>query len=182
MKKLAIERNVTLVLPSVPTSGACETGKAQYLEEQMTEIEEIKTIKLQEIEYEGKHPSKAGTVKIIETINKYFADEIILDGAKDDITTKRKYSQVQPIYKAGCRGCDSTQYTPDLCSDCVRIAKTFNTEYLQQIIDRIHDKQYPEFEFQSDENEIEIREITKRSRQTSESDDKSSKNARNESA
>ena len=185
LKKLAAERNVTLVLPCVPTAGASEAGKAEYLTEKMCEIKEIKTIKLSDVEYDNQyhpHPTIAGTVKILETIHRELNNEIILEGNNtEDLTTHRKYYHVQPIYKVGCRGCDSFEYTPSLCAECLRKAETFNVESLEQKIEKLHKEQYPDVGFGVQNNEIQMRDILKRPLEESDGD-KHPKNARNESA
>ena len=131
LKKISTETKVIVVLPTVPTVGACDTGRARYLEEKLKEIKEIKVIKLDNIEYESDHPSQKGTLNVIEQIHKEIGDEIILDGAKDDVTTNRWHSQVQAIYRAGCRGCTSEEYTPDLCMECKTKSNQVYMEYLE---------------------------------------------------
>ena len=166
LKELAGESKVTLVLPTTPATGAIEIGKARYLEEKMTQIQEITTVKLEPITFEGNHPSLEGAMEIIKGMQKTISNEIVLDGAEDtDITTKRTYSKVQPIYKVGCRGCKSLQYTNDLCQDCVQSASAMDTQYLKDMIQKIQDELFPIMIQTQEDIEINMREITKRGRE-----------------
>ena len=152
LKKLAKNRNVTLVLPCVPTVGANKTGRAEYLRDKMREVNEVKTIKLPEVEYDGRnHPKIEGTVKILEEINKEMLGTIILDKAnKEDLTSNRSYFQVQPIYKVGCRGCETLEYTSSLCPKCIEAAQKFNVDELQKKIELFQEQQFPGFSTDED--------------------------------
>ena len=93
-----------------------------------------------------------------------------MEGAKEDVTTDRKYSNVQPMYKAGCRGCTSPEYTPDLCSQCKEVSQTCDTSELMDLIKHHHKEDFPELPFdesngslQSD-NDIVMKNILKRGR------------------
>jgi len=60
------------------------------------------------------------------------------------VVTNRKYSNVQTMYKAGCRGCDSPEYTPNLCPNCWDIAQNEDITELDAIIDKYKEQMYPE--------------------------------------
>ena len=123
---------VTLCLPCVPTVGAAEIVKARYFEEKMLEINSIRTMKLAEIEYEGTHPTDKGTRDIINQMQVAVGDEFILKEAKDeDLVAKRRYSHVTPVYKVGCRGCDTEEYTAHLCANCIDKSKTVDTQAIK---------------------------------------------------
>ena len=178
LNKLAEKTKVTLVLPCAPTTGAHEAGKAIYLEEKMKEINSIKIVKLKDIEYDGsRHPSEKGTQQMIEQLQQELGEKIILNGAEKEITTSRKYSLVQPIYKVGCRGCDNLEYTPHLCRKCKIEAETVDFSYLDEIVKNIQAELFPAF---PDANEVEMKNISKRNGEFDDGNLKK-KNARNES-
>ena len=133
-----------LVLPCAPTSGPYEVGKKQYLTERMSKIETIKTIKLADIEYDAGHPTERGTKEIVTQINTVLEKNMILEGAEDDTTTSKRYSQVQAIYKVGCRGCDTDNFTPQLCPECKEKAKEVDDAPLRKIIEEIEQQCYPQ--------------------------------------
>ena len=171
LKKLADENKVTLVLPSVPPMGACEAGKAEYLEEKMCSINGIKTIKLTEVEYDDRnHPTIKGTVQILQKINQELNNEIILEGANETDLTRRSYRQVQPIYKVGCRGCNTKEFTPTLCTECKKAAESFDIQSLEGKIERIFSEQFPKdggIGRISDDGDVNMREVAKRARDPS---------------
>ena len=180
LRKLAVEENVTLVLPCTPTTGAEEIAKAKFLEESMKDIKEIKTITLENIEYEGRHPTQKGTLKIVEQIHVALNEEVILDGAKDDVTTPLKYSKVQPIYKVGCRGCENLEFTPDLCVSCKEVAQAVDIQQLQDMICKLTDELFPAYESNEiEEYDVTMKETFKRARTSNGSDDENkAKNAK----
>ena len=174
LKKLAEQLNVTVVLPCAPTVGAHEQGKATYFEEKITEIETIKTIKLEPVEYEFIHPSETGTVEIIEQIQKAIGEKIVLQGAENEVSTHRKYSQVKPVFKVGCRGCDTTDFTQHLCARCKEDAKSVDIQYLKDIITKIDNESFPNMEIEFENT----KEKTKREREESNDIEINAKNAK----
>ena len=66
---------------------------------------------------------------------------IIIEEAKDETTTSQKYKQVKPVYKVGCRGCDTLVFTPYLCPACLQHSETVDTTQLTEIIKKIEDAQ-----------------------------------------
>ena len=97
LQKLARECNITMVLPSLPITGADVIGKQEHIKRKMNDIAEIKIVELEEIDYDVGHPSVQGTKQIVEQIQKGIGDTLVLEGATEDIATNRKYSQVQVL-------------------------------------------------------------------------------------
>ena len=67
----------------------------------------------------------------------------MLEGAEEEITTVRKYSQVKPVYKIGCRGCDTHEFTPQLCTKCKEAAKTVDITYIVEMIKKLEEVSFP---------------------------------------
>ena len=98
-------------------------------------------------------------------------------------------SQVQPVYKVGCRGCDTKDFTPQLCPSCKEESKKTNTTRLTQIIEAIEKELYPEFEsdttmsdsstLMEDEMNVELNEPKKRGHEDDINDESKTKNPRN---
>ena len=175
LRKLAEETKVTVVLPCAPTMGADEDCKAKFFEEKMKEIDTIQTIKLKKIEYDCDHPSEKGTQEMIEQIQTAIGEKIVLEGAEQEVTTKRKYSQVQPMYKVGCRGCSTLDFTPQLCSACKEEAQSVDTQYLEDMIKKLEEQTFPNLE---SENDFDIKGLTKRGRRNDSDDESNPKNVK----
>ena len=143
---LAKDTEVTLVLPLVPPVGAFETAKSMYLEEKMKAVSAIQTLKLKSVEYDeqGNHPTEKGTAEIINQMHEHFSNEIILPEAENETTTPRKYSNVRAIYKTGCRGCATEEYTSYLCTECKKRAENVDATDLDTLIDKIQNEMFPE--------------------------------------
>ena len=143
LRQLAEERNVVLLLPATPTLGSEEDGMKQYLEQKLSSIETIKCVKLDNIEYEGNHPTEIGTTSMIQNLQTAIGEPIILEEAENEITCARMYAQVDATYKVGCRGCDTNEFTQYLCETCVEAAKLHDTTELDEIIRKIEEERYP---------------------------------------
>ena len=171
IEKLTNEINVTVVLPIVPTYGPTDTAKAEYLHTKIKALPNIKFIELDEIEYEENHPSLKGTRAIMEQIQKGLGEQIVLPDAIDDVVTNRKYSNVQTMYKAGCRGCDSPEYTPNLCADCWLLSVSEDTKELGILIEKYRDQMYPDINVNGNFNDdITMKEPLKRERDRGDED------------
>ena len=152
LQNLTNEVDTTLILPTTPITTPVEEAKAAYFEQNMRKVEKLKIVQLENIEYdESNHPTMDGTARIIEQIQE--SVNIILDGAKEHITTSKKYSNVQTMYKAGCRGCDSSDYTPDLCIDCTENAKLVDISELNDMLQAVYSKYFPVIGQNTDGNE-----------------------------
>ena len=148
LRSLANEAKVTLLLPCVSLSTPHEIGKAQYLEERLQNIDNVKTMKLVDIEYEGVHPTEEGTRDIITQLDNSYENKLILQEAeKEEISTPRRYSQVQALYKVGCRGCDVKTFTAKLCNSCKDKAAEINITRLGEIIETLENQFYPHADF-----------------------------------
>ena len=132
----------------------------------MNEADQINVIKLETIEYDAtSHPSLKGSMDIIEQIQKGLGEDIILPDAKEDVVTNRMYSNVQPMYKAGCRGCDSPEYTANLCNDCWLHAALVDTTEFNKIVEGYRAQMYPDLPNNDLTNkDFVMKDITKRSR------------------
>ena len=177
IEDIAKERNVTVLLPSRPPNGPTEMGKAQYLEEKITAIKNIKTIKLNDIDFdETSHPSEEGTKEILKQLDEHFNNEIIMDEAKEETTTTKKYCQVFPVYKVGCRGCQYLEFTASLCETCMKNSVNLEeTTKLCELIESIRDTHFPQLGNENflsfDENDVEMTEQTMKHGRDNESND-----------
>lgn len=162
LQKLAATHDVTVVVPCFPAVGAAETAKAQYLEEKMNSIKEIKTIKMTNIEWDDRpphrHPTEKGTLEIIKQIHQNVGD-LIMDNCEPDVICPMKYRQVKPVYKVGCRGCDNLDYAATLCQECKVAAKEVDVRLLEDLIRNLEAKLFPPIEI---DNTVYMREIAKR--------------------
>ena len=179
---LANETKVKLVLPATPTISPDEMAKARYLEEKVAKIEAIETIKVTDIEYEFDHPTEKGTLTIIKQVETAIGEPLVPEGAEDvDKTTHRKYSQIIPIYKVGCRGCDKLDFTPQLCTYCKEAAKSCDATYLRALIEHFGNQLFPVAEHSDTDMDTHMRGITKRGQDEEYSEgEKNPKNARND--
>ena len=171
IEEIANDRSVTVVLPSKPLNGPTEMGKAQFLEEKILAIKNIKTIKLKDIDFdETSHPSQDGTKEMLRQINEHCKNEVIIDEAKEETTTTKKYCQVFPVYKVGCRGCNYLDFTPSLCQTCMDSDVDFEAavNYLCEMIDKFRDTHFPQLgngEFNGFDDDIEMKESMKHARE-----------------
>ena len=138
--------NVKLILPSGPKDTPNEIARSTYLEEEIKKIEQIEVIEINDIEYSGFHPTEKGTTDIIKQLNEKLNKEIIMEGCENDIITTLKYSKVRPVYKIGCRGCNTLDYTPDLCYDCKEKAAEVDTKAFEEILNKTTAEMYPVIE------------------------------------
>ena len=146
LRALAEENQVTMVLPVTPCVNATEMGKAKFLEQKITEVEDIKVVKLNanSIEFDGVHPTQEGTGEMIRQLNNVFNKEIILpDATPEDLTTSSRYSKVQGIFKVGCRACENTEICAFLCDTCKTSAESANVDALTELIESFVDTHFP---------------------------------------
>ena len=142
-----------------------EQGKAKYMEDKILAINNIKKIKLENIEYDSsRHPSEAGTKEMIKQINTLVGNDLVLPERHDVTTTSKKYAQVQPMYKVGCRGCDHLEFTPQLCKTCVEGLINVDTSYLENIILGIREHMYPDIRVEDNNDQV-MKTILKNSRE-----------------
>ena len=138
--------STSLVLPSVPLVTPHLKAKFQFLEEKVGTIENLKVIKPKDVEYSGIHPTEKGTKSILMAINESFDGEIVVDGAEDDDLTRRRYQQVQALYRVGCRACDTPELSTSLCGACRTAAENVDATILQEMIDKETEAQFPAME------------------------------------
>ena len=146
LRALAEENQVTMVLPVTPCVNATEMGKAKFLEQKITEVEDIKVVKLNadSIDFDGVHPTQEGTGEMIRQLNNVFDKEIILpDATPEDLTTSSRYSKVQGIFKVGCRACENTEICAFLCDTCKTSAESANVDALTELIESFVDTHFP---------------------------------------
>ena len=48
------------------------------------------------------------------------------------------------MYKAGCRGCDSPEFTRDLCADCWGKAESVDVEMYETLVEGYRIQMYPD--------------------------------------
>ena len=160
LKELSKTVPITVVLPPTITTTPELKAKSEYLQHAITTIDEIKTIQLNDIETANNdphfHPTVAGTKEMIVQINDAVDNEIILPQCEDDTTLPTKYRQVQPLFKTGCRGCNTVEYTPTLCSSCKDKAKDVDTKHLTEKIEMLRQQMYPTM------GDIQMKDLNKR--------------------
>ena len=169
VKELAADTKVTLILPSMPTNTVQEICKAKYLGEKLKEVEEIKVIELSNIEYEStgihRHPTVEGTKAIIQQLDELCSNEIILPAAEtDELATKRKYRQVQTLYKVGCRGCSTfTGYTSEICETCRKAAEHTDVTYITEMLNKVNEEFFPStINANEGDDDVNMKDIVKR--------------------
>ena len=102
-----------MVLPVTLVVTPMEIGKPLYLEQKISKIDEIRTVKpkADSIQSDGIHPTKEGTEDTIRQLNDAFDKEIVIpEATPEDITTSAQYSKVQEIFKVGCRACTTIEF------------------------------------------------------------------------
>ena len=93
---------------------------------------------------------------------------------------------MKPVYKIGCRGCDTHEFTPQLCPKCKEAAKSVNIDYLTEIIKNLEEEYFPKLDDveMSDISNINtggdasMRNITKRSLEESNNEKSESKKSK----
>ena len=155
LEKLATDAKITVVLPSIPTDTPEQIIKGQFLTESISKIVSINVIALAEVEMaDFRHPSRKGTAAIINQI--HAKKPIVLsDCRSDDTTLPSKYRGVQTLFKVGCRGCDSLEFTRSLCNTCVENAKVLDTTEIEGRIRLLRDQMFPPVET----NEVQMNDI-----------------------
>ena len=138
---------VMVVLPPIPQDVPELKAKAQYLREKMEAIEVVQTLQLKEVSFEdATHPTAEGTVEVLKQIDEAIGNGVIMDGCLEDVVVSNKYSQVQAVYKVGCRGCDRIEYTARLCTECREKAKEADTKMLDDLIEKYRGEMFPQVE------------------------------------
>lgn len=151
LEKLATSIPVTVVVPPIWEDVPNVAGRSQFLRETLAKIDTITVIPLGEVELdETNHPTQRGTLSIIDQIDSL--KKIILEDCRGDATLPVKYRQVQSVFKAGCRGCDSLDYTPSLCATCRQDAQETDTSILTGMIDARMNILYPPMDVEMKEN------------------------------
>ena len=152
LKKLAESTPVTLIAPPIQAEVPILAGRSEFLRDTLSKVETIKVVGLEMVELdETQHPTESGTLHIIDQINSARKESVILQDCRDDVTIPAKYSQVQPVFKAGCRGCNSLEYTPSLCETCKQLAEAVDTTPLMTIIEKRMNEAYPAVETETHE-------------------------------
>ena len=137
------------------------------------------------IEYDfDDHPSEKGTLQIVQQIEEAVGEKIILQ-PESDVTTTRKYSQVKALYKVGCRGCNTREFTSYLCAECKQASTMVDITYLQDIITKLEKDSFPnlnEIDMTdiNEENEEEMSDIKKRQRDGSDGENENAKTPRSD--
>ena len=149
VQALADSHNLTtVVLPPIPAATPEAVARVHYIEEKfkVVESEKLKIIEIENVEYDASnHPSVTGTRAIIHQLETALGENLVLSEAtEDDIATRRIYNQVQPMYKAGCRGCESPVFTRDLCGDCWTRAESVDVSHYEALVEGYRIQMYPE--------------------------------------
>ena len=168
LRTLAAGPRVTVILPLTPVVGAEEAAKKQYLQTKFEAINEITVMALnaEPVMFEDDvHPSKAGTEEILRQLNDAFGKEIVLtDATSEDLTTFRRYSKVQSIFKAGCRACSSTDFCSYLCDNCKESAASVDAQELTDLIVALEESHFPPMGGTNDVDMVDESSLHKRKR------------------
>lgn len=143
LRAITEEMSTSLVLPSIPLPTPHLKAKFKFFEETVRGIEKLNVIKPVNIEYAGIHPTEDGTRAILKHIDDTFGNEVIINGAEEADLTRRRYQQVQALYKVGCKACDSPDLTPHLCGTCQQAFTTTDATALKTMIDNETDEAFP---------------------------------------
>ena len=147
LKELSKSVPITVILPPTNTTTPELQAKSEFIQDAISNIDEITTVQLTDIETANNdppfHPTVTGTKHMLTQINVAFNKEIILQECDDDTTLPTKYRQVQSLFKAGCRGCNAAEYTPTLCNSCKVKAGDTDTKNLEEKIETLRDKMFP---------------------------------------
>lgn len=147
LKELSKSTPVTVVLPQINNTTPELHAKSDFLRDYISKLDDVRTIKLENIatvsDDPHHHPTVNGTKTILDQINDHFKNEIILQNCDDHIALPTKYRQVQPVFKAGCRGCNSSEFTQTLCLACKDNAKDVDTKKLEEAIEVVRDEMFP---------------------------------------
>ena len=137
-----------VVLPPAPAVTPEAVARVQYIEEKFKAIESEKLVivEINNVEYDASnHPSVTGTKNFIHQLETVLGENLVLaEATEEDIATERIYNQVQPMYKAGCRGCDSPVFTRDLCSDCWIKTESVDVSYYERLVEGYRVQMYPD--------------------------------------
>ena len=143
--KIAQTSVTTVVLPATqPTTPEC-IAKYEYLHEKMKNNDAFSTIILEDIELSDDmgHPTVEGTKSAVCQINLAKGDHLIMQDCMEDIVFPQKYRKVQTVFKVGCRGCDSYDYTPTLCTPCKEAARNADVTKIEARIKELKEEMYP---------------------------------------
>ena len=151
LSKLASEKPVTVVLPSITEDVPELQVKGKFLRNSIEKVENVSVFNLQNIELDNtQHPTDKGTVDIIKQIHE--KKDIIMEGCIDDVISINRYKGVQTLFKTGCRGCDDLTYTPFMCNRCKEESLTVDISSLKEQIETLTKEMFPST------NEVEMQE------------------------
>ena len=151
LRAITEEVSTSLVLPSIPLPTPQLKAKFKFFEETVRRVEKLNVIKPVDIEHAGIHPTENGTKTILKLVDDSFGNEIIVNGAEEADLTRRRYQQVQSLYKVGCKACDSLDLTPNLCVTCQQASTTTDTTALKAMVDKETDEEFPAMETEDED-------------------------------
>ena len=145
LEQLAAQVKTTVVLPAAKSTTPEMIAKSEYLHEKIQKKETISTIVLKDIDIcdEIGHPSVEGTRAAITQIHTAKDGSLIMQDCEEEVVFPMKYRKVQTVFKVGCRGCDSLEYTPTLCKSCVDKAKVVDVTQLEARIRTLREQMFP---------------------------------------
>ena len=138
---LAQNMPVTVILPAIASDIPEMSVKATYLAQSLQTVANVVQLTAVDME-DSSHPSKDGTLEVVKQINT--AKEIILSDCENDVVLAAKYRGVQTIFKVGCRGCDSLNFTQSLCPQCQEAAQEVDVTNLEEEIRVLREQMFPE--------------------------------------
>ena len=142
LRALSAEVETSFVLPSLELPTPQMQARFKYLENKLAKIPEVTTIKPQNVEMDGIHPTVHGTETILQALHTEFNDIILEEAETEDLTTKR-YFQVKSLYKVGCRTCDTQELTPYLCEACKSKCPDVDTNDFEILLEKLEKDMYP---------------------------------------
>ena len=179
LQKLSTTIPVTIVTPPIDKDIPEVAARSKYMLDTFSKIDSISVVPLETVELdETRHPTEEGTLAIIEQINRAKGETIILEGCRADVTVPVKYRQVQAVFKAGCRGCENSIYTPSLCEACKKAAEECDLTQINQIFEEIKDELYPPLDNGTNTAGMEVDKDNKRSLDENDGESPASKIAR----
>ena len=158
LSKVAANVPTMVVLPAVKNATPTLKAKTEFLHEKIMAIGQVTTVVLENIELADDmgHPSVDGTKTAMIQVDAATGNNLIMQDCVDDVSFPQKYRKVQTLFKVGCRGCESLEFTHTLCSNCKEAAKKIDVSVLQTRIDFLQNEMYPQM------NEVDMKERGKK--------------------
>ena len=176
LSKVADNVSTIVVLPAIKNETPTLKAKSEFLHEKIMAIGQVTTVALENIELADDmgHPSVNGTKTAMIQVDAATGNNLIMQDCVEDVSFPQKYRKVQTLFKVGCRGCDSLEFTHTLCSNCKEAAKKIDISVLQARIDFLQNEMFPQM------NDVDMTERGKKRSNSSDGENGSTKKPLND--